>query len=345
MKLQTAACIVAGATTLLLSGCGYKDDPVPPQSVVPLAIENLRYVINDKGAELSWSYPSKTLKGAPLEDISSFELFSTGVPMDEYCKTCPIPFGKPQALPGGAVYDGNQLRSGAYQAGGLTSGYRYFFKIRSKDSWFAESPDSNIVTFVYSIPPAAPSSLRADTGDGEVSLHWAAVKILQDGARLPAPVQYQVMRSTGGALSPIGQLQDGLSWKDTTVNNGGKYRYAVRSVIDFDGSLVPSLDSATVSVSPVDATAPEAPSHVQVVAMTQGVKVFWVSSDSSDLAGYRIYRSGTGKNYKLVGKMDATATLFNDSEADANSSWYYVITAVDKIGNESNRSQAGHTRD
>ena len=345
MKLQTAACIVAGATTLLLSGCGYKDDPVPPQSVVPLAIENLRYTINDKGVELSWSYPSKTLKGSPLEDISSFELFRTGVPMDEYCKTCPIPFGKPQALPGGAVYDGNQLRQGVYQARGLNSGYRYFFKIRSKDSWFAESPDSNIVTFIYSIPPAAPSSLRADTGDGEVSLHWAAVKILQDGGKLPAPVQYQVMRSTGGDLSPIGQMQDGLSWKDTTVNNGGKYKYAVRAVMNFDGSLVPSLDSTTVSVSPVDSTAPAAPSNVQVVAMTQGVKVFWAPSDASDLAGYRIYRSATGQNYQFVGKVGAISTLFNDSKADADSSWYYVVTAVDKTGNESSRSKAGHTRD
>ena len=70
-----------GASILLAGGCGFKNKPVPPDSVVPLAIDDLRYTVNDKGVQLSWSYPVKTIKGSTLDDISSFELFRAEVPL------------------------------------------------------------------------------------------------------------------------------------------------------------------------------------------------------------------------------------------------------------------------
>ncbi len=345
MKIQIAACLATGAALLLLGSCGYKNDPVPPQSVVPVAIDNLRYSINDEGAELTWSYPAKTIKGAPVETLSSFKLFRAGVAVADYCRTCPIPFDKGHGIPGGEVYDGTRLRQGSYQVKGLKSGYRYFFKIRSTDSWFAESPDSNVITFVYSMPPAAPVSLNAKSSDGEVQLSWSAVRMLEDGSALSTPVQYQVMRSSGADFAPVGPLQSGLSWKDTTVSNGVGYRYAVRAVLVVDGSQVPGEISPEARVQPQDTTPPAAPAGVQVVSMAKGVKVIWDPVEVADLAGYKVYRSSDGRTYHPVGEVKATVSIFNDSDADAEATWYYTVTAFDRNGNESRRSEAGRTRD
>ena len=57
---------IAGVSLLvgvlfLIGGCGYKNEPVPPENVVPRSIEDLRYTVNDKEVRLSWAYPVKTI--------------------------------------------------------------------------------------------------------------------------------------------------------------------------------------------------------------------------------------------------------------------------------------------
>ncbi len=54
--VHIAATLWLGATLLVSSGCGYKNLPVPPESVVPVAVQDLRYVVDDKGVKLSWTF-------------------------------------------------------------------------------------------------------------------------------------------------------------------------------------------------------------------------------------------------------------------------------------------------
>ncbi len=154
VRFSTAICTMA--FLLLLGGCGYKNPPVPPEAVVPQSIGDLIYKVDENGVKLTWSYPMETIKKELIQDVSSFVLYRAEIPLEDYCGGCPIPFGTPLELAGGSVYDGKLRKKGSYESSLLRSGHKYFFKVRSQTGWWATSADSNIVTFVWFKPAAAP---------------------------------------------------------------------------------------------------------------------------------------------------------------------------------------------
>ena len=156
---------------MVTAGCGYKTNPVPPQTVVPKAIEDLTYTLDGNGVTLNWTYPDEAVNGKDLEQIMGFELFRAEVPMTDYCSSCPVPFTKPQSLDGGVI-DEKTGTKGEHYSGMLRSGHKYFFKIRSWTSRLAASEDSNIVSFVFNTAAAAPSALRAEGKEESVFLNW-----------------------------------------------------------------------------------------------------------------------------------------------------------------------------
>jgi hypothetical protein len=82
-----------------LTGCGFKDKPIPPQQIVPRPVNDLQYQLGENGVTLFWSYPKETITGRDLTNITSFALYRAVVPVDSYCDTCPIPFASPIVLP------------------------------------------------------------------------------------------------------------------------------------------------------------------------------------------------------------------------------------------------------
>ena len=112
-SLQLSLALTVLILLAVLAGCGYKDKPVPPSQIVPKAVTDLQYQLDEKGVTLYWSYPRETVTGDKLIDIASFDLYRAVVPANEYCETCPIPFASPIDLPGGALPDKGARRSSA----------------------------------------------------------------------------------------------------------------------------------------------------------------------------------------------------------------------------------------
>lgn len=339
-------------TALLLtstfSGCGYKNAPIPPSSVVPKTITDLTYSTDTKGVQLDWSYPVKTIRDTPLDNISSFELYRAEVLLEDYCNTCPIPFGKPMVLDGGAPFDGEMRQKASYQSDLLRPGYKYFFKVRSRTSWWADSADSNIVTFVWFQPAAAPAGLTLTPGDRQVKISWQPVTVLSDGSALQMPVKYQVLRGVDGrGLAPLGGPIAATSLVDRQVENGVGYSYAVRSMMLLQDELVGGETCKTQKISPVDQTPPPAPTGVTVVETEVGVKVFWERSEADDLGGYKVYRRVVGsKGVELIGQVAPEYTIFVDKKAQGGEGYRYAVSAVDKAkpANESKKSKEAAAR-
>jgi len=101
MRIGYLAAAVLGAVVLSLTGCGFKTDPVPPGNVVPKAVDDLRYSLDETGVTLSWTYPDETVQGDDLTEISTFDVYRAVVPLADLCETCPIPFSEPTQIPGG----------------------------------------------------------------------------------------------------------------------------------------------------------------------------------------------------------------------------------------------------
>jgi len=324
-----------------LAGCGYKTMPVPPEAIVPQPVADLRYELNERGVTLYWTFPTQTVLGDALTDISSFNLYRAVVPADTYCDTCPIPFGDPIPLPGGAISAGTPKQA-TYSSTLLRPGHLYFFKVRAKSGWWAESADSNIVSFMWNIPPNAPERLSAEPADGRVILEWTPVRTFIDGTEIQEPVKYQIYRSLGaGPFTPVGELQDGVRYEDTHVMNGRKYMYRVQAVTMYDKGQVGGGSSPQVTAIPVDRTAPPVPAGVRAIRTAAEVKVVWDAVNASDLKGYRIYRrTAAEKEAVQIGEVSVPYTLFSDTNPPAADTWYYSVSSFDggTPANESERS-------
>ena len=345
---RVAGLAVLGIFLLLSSGCGFKNAPIPPQSVVPTPINDLLYQTSEKGVRLSWSYPVKTINGSPLDNIASFELYQAEVPLEDYCGTCPIPFGEPLQIDGGSPIDGKVRKKADYELSLLRPGYKYFVKVRSRTSWWADSADSNIVSFVWYQPAAAPQEVTAIPGDGQISLSWQPVTKLTDGSPVTKAMQYQVLRSTSEKnFEPLGKPVATTTYVDHRVQNGLRYFYTVQSMMVFKDTLINGGISKDVSATPIDLVPPAAPLAVTVVRTGVGIKVFWERSDAADIGGYRIYRRAADKdNYVLLAEVGKDCTLFVDTKTKENVRYYYAITAIDRATppNESNKSKEATLR-
>ncbi len=334
------------ATILLAGGCGFKNKPVPPESVVPQAIDDLRYTVNDKGVQLTWSFPVKTIKGSVLEDISSFQLFRAEIPLEDYCPNCPVPFIEPVTVNAGSPLDGQVRRKVTFDTNLLRSGHKYFFKVRSRSSWFADSADSNIITLVWFDPAAATGKVTVVPGDRQISLTWQPV-VLKTASKDMA-VKYQVLRSLDGKeFTKIGDPSAATSYTDRQVNNGQKYFYSVQTLTEHKNERAQGGVSKEVETTPIDLTPPVSPIGVTAVRTDAGIKVFWDRSDAPDLSGYRVYRRAADKDtYEMLGKVEPIYTLFVDSKAGEDIRYYYAITALDGAtpANESSKSKEATIR-
>ncbi len=328
---------------IALFGCGVKTEPLPPQQVVPKPITDLGYELSEKGVTLTWSYPTETVNGTDLEEIASFSLYRAVVPIDDYCETCPIPFGMPIEIPGGVIPDSGR-KTARYESTLLRPGHIFFFKVRSGTGAWSRSADSNIVSFTWHIPPKAPQGLTGKAGDGKITLAWQPVTRLIDDTPLDVPVRYQVFRSRGGGdFVPVGKPVTDPVFVDTRVANGKKYFYKVQAVSVHKKNLVTGGKTEAVAVIPVDKTPPAPPPEVTAVETSRGIKLIWEGSREKDLKGYRIYRRlGPGKKPRKIGEVDAATTVFVDTGIPAGATEIvYSVTAFDKAvpANESELSR------
>ncbi|MET0448069.1 MAG: malectin domain-containing carbohydrate-binding protein [Aeromicrobium sp.] len=94
-----------------------------------------------------------------------------------------------------------------------------------------------------------------------------------------------------------------------------------------------------------DIEAPVAPTGLTVAQDDEDLFVDWLASASTDTVGYNVYRGTSAgvtaaNGQKLNGTL-VTATEFTDTTAVAETTYYYVVTAVDGAGNVSGVSNEG----
>jgi Malectin domain len=69
---------------------------------------------------------------------------------------------------------------------------------------------------------------------------------------------------------------------------------------------------------------------------SHSVSLSWTASVTPNVAGYNVYRGKTsGGPYTLITTALATGTTYTDASVQASTTYYYVATAVDSMGNES----------
>ncbi|WP_217592099.1 S-layer homology domain-containing protein [Cohnella sp. GbtcB17] len=186
-------------------------------------------------------------------------------------------------------------------------------------------------------PPAVPSGLRAEPGDGLIALAWTA-NAESDLAG------YRIYGREEGTEAWTIQADAGVSVSYTAkgLTNGRTYEFAVAA---YDKSGNASARSELVrakpkaGVPPPDVTPPAVPGGVRTEAGDGKVILTWDMSSEEDLAGYRIYwRVSDGAAWSQFDK-PGRESGYTITGLTNGTTYDFAVTAYDASGNESAKSQ------
>lgn len=101
----------------------------------------------------------------------------------------------------------------------------------------------------------------------------------------------------------------------------------------------------------IDAVKPNAPRSILVKSVAKGVEISWdqplVASDGDKAYGYIVYRFKQGEkpdlnlSQNIVNvSFDASQTIFTDTTVSSNQSYVYMLSAIDRLKNESEPSSS-----
>ncbi|WEG73576.1 lytic polysaccharide monooxygenase [Vagococcus intermedius] len=176
--------------------------------------------------------------------------------------------------------------------------------------------------------PTAPSVLEAtNIFHNSVSLKWNESKDFESGVK-----EYMIYRDgkqIGTSVTP--------QFTDKTVKESTTYNYTIKA-IDKSGNISKASNQLEVTTlkeqtEEDDTIAPTVPGGLHSMGETESsINLMWAKSeDNVKVEGYNIYRDG--KKIKSV-----TGTSHKDAGLKADTTYSYTVTAFDKAGNESAKS-------
>ena len=331
MSCRSCTTIIFLLLITVLAGCGKKTTLTPPQKLVPARINDLRYILDENGVTLKWSYPTKMENGDALQAIESFEVYRAVIPEEEFCQGCPVVYGDRVEIDGGRLPEKGETRTASYTDRSPQNNYRYLYKVLSRAGWWYPSGDSNIVSFVWRVPPKVPQGLQLEPGDKKLTLSWDPVRENTAGSPLEQDPVYQIYRKSNDAdFAALGEPVQKAEFVDDGVLNERLYTYKVQALVASGDTLQAGGASQAVSGVPRDLQPPEQPQHLVVVEVPDGVKLIWQGASTGDLAGYRIYRrQGDSGQTELLAEVKPDQNQYIDQSDTAGRTWFYSVTSFD----------------
>ena len=238
---------------------------------------------------------------------------------------------KRSAITGGPYATVSSPAAATFTDTGLTNGTSYFYVVSAADS-AGESANSSEAASKPTAPaqaPATPTGLTATAANAQISLAWSASS---------TAASYNVKRSTttGGPYTKISSPAT-TSFTDTGLTNGTTYFYVVSAV----NSTGESVNSAQASATPTAPTQPPTtPTGLTATGGNTQVSLTWTAS--SGATSYHLKRSTTsGGPYTQVAA--PTAANFTDTGLTNGTTYFYVVSALNSVGESANSAQASAT--
>src|SRR5258708_22957536 len=267
------------ALVLFLAGCGAPGDPVPPSPLVPSSITDLAAQQAGDGVRLTFSMPSKTIRGERLAEPPAIEVLRGTAEGD----------GSPDASSFRVVdniqveldrkYDVDDhiqfISPVAPEATRAHPGGMVAYRVRTRASAKRASTDSNSVVIRLFPAPERIGSIQSEVTETAIDLHWPSVTRTSGGDPIVV-AEYHVYRgeldprahdpSTKDVLHekwivPLALLAttNGPDYRDTQFEFGKTYVYVVRAVATAEGNPLESSDSDPLILNPADTFPPATP--------------------------------------------------------------------------------------
>ena len=306
---------------LLGSSCGYVGEPLPPALHIPQRVADLSAIERGAQIHVQFTLPTHTTESLDIRTPVRIEL-RVGLAIQPFdlasWEAAAKVFADVPADQGAVKYD---VPAAEWIGKDVAIAVRVFGSNRRTAGW------SNLFTLSVVPTLATPTNLQAADVRAGVRLTWQG----------EAP-HYRIYRRVGEApkAQVIGETEQ-REYNDDATDYGTPYHYSVEGFrTGGDVHLLSDLP-AEVTIVTRDTYAPPVPSGVAAVPSVGSIELMWNRSVASDLAGYRVYRAqGEGQFAKLADTREAPS--YSDRAVESGKTYRYVITAFDKVGNESEKS-------
>ncbi len=321
--LRTLVAFVPAASLLLLWGCGYIGQPLPPLMNIPGPGENLTAVQRGSTIIAHVALPTLTTEGVLIKQSVRLDL-----------RIGPKPGGGYQAEAWAA---GAKAVGGATTANGIAEysipaaewvGKQVLLAVKivganGRDAGWSLPAELTVVA-----PPEQPHDLSAEAVPQGVRLTWhgagSAFLVLRRG---PEEKDYQML-----GRSPVPE------YIDATAEFGKRYSYLVQSLVKVGSGEAQSDLSNEMVITPLDTFPSAAPVGLAAVPSTASIELVWERSTEPNVIGYRVYRAlGNGAFERLSDTQELPA--YSDHKIETGKTYRYAVTAVKSNQVESKLSE------
>jgi hypothetical protein len=298
------------AVSVLLSGCGYIGEPLPPALNIPARVTDLRAIERGDKLVIQFTIPALTTDGMVLARLGPVELRvgpagAAPFEIDRWASQAKL-------LETGATQPGAvQLQVPAQE----WVGREVILAVRVSNRKGRVGEWSNLVALPVVPPLARPAAPKAEATSAGVLLSWQA----------PPGLAFRVYRNAellAEAQSP--------EYLDTTAQYGQSYKYSVQSVLKEAESEI----SEAVEITPQDRFPPAVPTGLTAIAAAQSIELSWDRNREPDLKGYYLYRADEGGPFSRIGDLLVTPSA-SDRSVESGKRYRYAVSAVDQLDNES----------
>jgi hypothetical protein len=352
---------------LAISSCAAPGDPTPPRPPIPTAVADLAAQQSGDSVVLTFTLPKETTDRDRLNEPPAIEIFRSFEPASAAPAAAKTPtYTIPSAVVDTYVSDGRVRFVDPIRPEELANhaGEEAVYVVRTRASKKKDSADSNVAALRMYPSPEPIQDVSARVTQSAIELAWTPPARTSSGAPLTGLASYRVYRAevelgteAAAAANPAqAKLKAPLEllgvtpspdYRDAQFEFDHTYVYSIRSVAQYEAGSVESSDSRLLVLAPKDTFPPAPPQGlVAVVVPAAGqtpahLEFSWAISPEPDVAGYNIYRSepGGAAPQRLNRELLLTPA-FRDMSAVPGRDYSYLVTAVDRAGNESQPSAA-----
>jgi len=302
---------------LVLAGCGYIGEPLPPALKRPVIVSDLSAVERGSKIIIQFTIPKITTEDLPMKGNEDVEL-RIGPPDDPFDMAAwqRTSDRVPVSAKGAAAY----VEVPALKWYGKTVDIAV--NVHGPTGHSVGWSRMVVVPVVPALP--TPEAIEATDAPDAAHLEWhAAAPEFRVFRKLEDEVNFAEI---GTSTKP--------SYKDSMIEYGKTYQYLVQSIEKTGSTYAESEPSRSKTFKPTDKFAPAVPTGLTAVPGTRSIELVWDRNTEKDLASYRVYRDGQ------LTAANLTAPAYSDREAKQGVKYQYQVSALDNAGNESAKSPA-----
>ncbi len=347
------------------TGCASVGPPQAPSLELPKPVSDLKAVRKGDKVRLTWTIPPITTDRQTVRYLGSTKVCRGFAPLADCATTLgSVPPPRPMPPAGGP---GSSKRSGEFWdtlssvAGPTEAMGTAFYAVQVLNAAGRSAGLSNQAR--VPLVPALPAfpHFAAIPEEAGIRVSWQCphssspiggvkyffrIQRTPDGHAKATPIaevpatDCALIGSSGGK-NQNSFLDQTFEWEQTYV-----YSACVVSVIESPGKTaieVEGEDTPAIKIFAHDVFPPAVPYGVQAEFSGAGqaafIDVVWTPAKDLDLEGYNVYRHEVGAAALKLNAGIVSAPAYRDAGVAAGRTYFYSISAVDRRGNESARSE------